>query len=103
MSTAVRAQHENLFKAAVAAGAWAPGRSRRASYGGVVHVLLRSLLAIITFSRRRLLLVPGLALLAAWAGGTLGAQQVTLPLSRYEELRARANPEAPEGPAPPAP
>src|SRR5262249_59363127 len=33
----------------------------------------------------------------------LPAQQVTLPLARYEELRARANPEATPAPAPPAP
>ncbi|HSN88247.1 MAG TPA: hypothetical protein VL025_15920, partial [Thermoanaerobaculia bacterium] len=31
------------------------------------------------------------------------AQQVTLPLARYEELRARANPAPPDSPPPPAP
>ena len=36
----------------------------------------------------------------AWAAG---AQQVTLPLPQYEELRSRANPAAEEPPAPPAP
>jgi hypothetical protein len=33
----------------------------------------------------------------------LRAQQVTLPLARYEELRARANPDTVPAPAPPAP
>jgi hypothetical protein len=42
-----------------------------------------------------------LAFLAVGSG--LAAQQVTLPLARYEELRARANPEAIPAPAPPAP
>ena len=32
-----------------------------------------------------------------------GAQQVTLPLDKFEELRARANPEAGTAPCPPAP
>src|SRR5262249_51801930 len=40
-----------------------------------------------------------MALLAAM-GGVAGAQQVTLPLTQYEDLRARANP-APEALAPP--
>jgi hypothetical protein len=32
-----------------------------------------------------------------------GAQQVTLPLDKFEELRARANPETGNPPCPPAP
>ena len=44
-------------------------------------------------------------LLAGVSGfaGTAGAQQVTLPLTQYDELRARANPAAEAQAAPPAP
>jgi hypothetical protein len=47
----------------------------------------------------------GLALMAAIAGvaGVAGAQQVTLPLDKYEALRSRANPGEETPPAPPAP
>ncbi|HEY0556314.1 MAG TPA: hypothetical protein VGG20_18825 [Thermoanaerobaculia bacterium] len=50
----------------------------------------------------------GCALLAAMAtivgvAGAAGAQQVTLPLDKYEALRARANPGAETPPSPPAP
>lgn len=43
--------------------------------------------------------------LSAWLAAALaaGAQQVTLPLPQYEELRTRANPAAETPPAPPAP
>jgi hypothetical protein len=41
--------------------------------------------------------------LASFSVLPLCAQQVTLPLARYEELRARANPDAVSAPAPPAP
>jgi hypothetical protein len=41
--------------------------------------------------------------LASFSVLPLRAQQVTLPLARYEELRARANPDAVPAPAPPAP
>ena len=44
----------------------------------------------------------GLTLLALLAGAA-GAQQVTLPLEKFEALRARANPGAETPPAPPAP
>ena len=44
----------------------------------------------------------GCALLAGVAG-TAGAQQVTLPLDKYEALRARANPGTETPPPPPAP
>jgi hypothetical protein len=44
-----------------------------------------------------------LAIGAAPAARPARAQEVTLPLARYEELRARANPEPAVEPAPPAP
>ena len=52
-----------------------------------------------------LALTVGIVLLglASFSVLPLGAQQVTLPLARYEELRARANPDAVPAPAPPAP
>jgi hypothetical protein len=54
--------------------------------------------------RKTLLIVLALLTLTSILTGVpLRAQQVTLPLARYEELRARANPEAVPAPAPPAP
>jgi hypothetical protein len=44
-----------------------------------------------------------LLLLLAGAAGDAGAQQVTLPLEKFEALRARANPGAETPPPPPAP
>lgn len=48
-------------------------------------------------------IVYALLLLAALAPGQAARAQVTLPLTQYEDLRARANPSADETPAPPAP
>jgi hypothetical protein len=42
-------------------------------------------------------------LVSALVVGAAAAQEVTLPLSQYEQLRARANPEPEEPPAPPTP
>jgi hypothetical protein len=42
-------------------------------------------------------------MVCALAAAAAGAQQVTLPLPQYEELRVRANPAAVTPPAPPAP
>ncbi len=52
--------------------------------------------------RRKIIPVVLLGL-SLWPILPLRAQQVTLPLARYEELRARANPDAVPAPAPPAP
>jgi hypothetical protein len=44
-----------------------------------------------------------IGIVCALAAVAAGAQQVTLPLSQYEELRTRANPAAETPPVPPAP
>jgi hypothetical protein len=57
-----------------------------------------------TFLRsHRSAFLAALSLLAIGTALPVRAQEVTLPLSRYEELRARANPEIVALPAPPAP
>jgi len=52
---------------------------------------------------RKPLKLGSVALLLALSALTAGAQQVTLPLGKYEELRARANPAPETAPVPPAP
>ena len=47
--------------------------------------------------------LPLLTLTTLLLAGAAGAQQVTLPLEKFEALRARANPGAETQPAPPAP
>src|SRR5436305_1675215 len=54
----------------------------------------------------RFVILPTLLTLLAdiaGIGGVAGAQQVTLPLTQYEDLRARANPAAEALAPPPAP
>jgi len=57
----------------------------------------------LSFRRGALRLALCGAVLALLAEVPVRAQEVTLPLSRYEELRTRANPESTPSPAPPAP
>ncbi|HZF09715.1 MAG TPA: hypothetical protein VFE33_13070 [Thermoanaerobaculia bacterium] len=56
-----------------------------------------------SFRRGALRLALCGAALSLLAAAPVRAQEVTLPLSRYEELRTRANPEATPLPLPPAP
>src|SRR6185312_10196057 len=47
--------------------------------------------------------IVGTAALLTLLATVAGAQQVTLPLTQYEDLRTRANPAAETPPSPPAP